>query len=289
MGREIWGSTFACPVHTYTVGLRSVRQQGDIRVIHNFLRIIALASLSLATATLSSNAKAEDEKPTVVLVHGAFADGSSWGRVIPLLQAEGLRVISVQNPLTSLADDVDAVTRVLDAQSGPVVLVGHSWGGSVITQAGTHENVAALVYIAAAAPDAGQSTNDLLAGAGPLPWQAELIADPAGFGTLSEAGVSSFFAQDVSPERAQIIFATQGPLKLSAFDDKLTSAAWHDKPSWYLVADNDKILPPEGQAQLAATIKATTTHLSSSHVPFVSKPRATAQVILSAVKAVATK
>jgi pimeloyl-ACP methyl ester carboxylesterase len=267
-------------------------EQGDIRVIHRkptFLRIFALFSLSLALATAPTDVRAEDEKPSVVLVHGAFADGSSWGRVISLLQAEGLHVVSVQNPLTSLANDVDAVNRVLDAQSGPVVLVGHSWGGTVITQAGAHDNVEALVYIAAAAPDAGQSTNDLLAGAGPLPWQAELIVDPAGYGTLSEKGIAEFFAQDVSPARAQVIYATQGPLKLSAFDDKVTSAAWHDKPSWYLVADEDKILPPEGQAQLAATIGATTTHVSSSHVPFVSKPRATAQVILSAVKALSEK
>jgi pimeloyl-ACP methyl ester carboxylesterase len=256
-------------------------------VIPSFIRSVALFSVIVAATTISSNVKAEGE-PSVVLVHGAFADGSSWGRVISLLQAEGLHVVSVQNPLTSLAADVDAVDRVLDAQSGPVVLVGHSWGGSVITQAGTHDNVAALVYIAAAAPDVGQSTNDLLAGAGPLPWQAELIADPAGYGTLSEKGIAEFFAQDVSPERAAVIFATQGPLKLTAFDDKLTSAAWHDKPSWYLVADDDKILPPAGQAQLAAAIGATTTHLASSHVPFASKPRATARVILSAVRAIAS-
>jgi pimeloyl-ACP methyl ester carboxylesterase len=259
-------------------------------VAATWTRILALFSLFMLAAPGARAQETQDSqsKPTVVLVHGAFADGSSWGRVIPLLQAQGLKVVSVQNPLKSLAEDVDAVTRVLDAQSGPVVLVGHSWGGTVITQAGAHANVAALVYIAAAAPDAGQSTNDLLAGSGPLPWQAEVIADPAGFATLSDKGIADFFAQDVSAEKAAVIAATQGPLKLTAFDDKVTAAAWQDKPSWYLVADEDKILPPEGQAALAEKLQATTVHVSASHVPFVSKPRQTAQVILSAVKAVST-
>jgi pimeloyl-ACP methyl ester carboxylesterase len=244
---------------------------------------------ALWSASAVSPAHAQDSTavgPTVVLVHGAFADGSSWSRVIPLLQAEGLHVVAVQNPLSSLADDVDAVTRVLEAQTGPVVLGGHSWGGTVISQAGNNDKVAALVYIAAFAPDDGQSTNATQANY-PVPvWVPLLIADSAGFVTLPEDAVLSDFAQDLSPAKARVIAATQGPLRGSALDETVTHAAWHDHPTWYVVADQDRMIDPALEAQFAATMGAKTTHLDTSHLPFLSRPRQTAAVILDAVQAV---
>jgi pimeloyl-ACP methyl ester carboxylesterase len=219
---------------------------------------------------------------TVVLVHGAFADGSSWEKVIPLLEARGLRVVAVQNPLTSLADDVAATKRALDVSSGPVILVGHSWGGTVITEAGAHDKVAALVYVAAFAPDAGGSSNDLGKDVPPAPGLANVRPDSAGFLSLSPESVAKNFAQDLPAAKTAVMAATQGPIAGKAFDDKVTNAAWKSKPSWYIVAENDRMIQPDLERAMAKKINAKATTLPTSHVPMLSRPGDVADVILDA-------
>ncbi len=180
---------------------------------------------------LSAATAAQTAQKTVVLVHGAFADCSSWNKVIPLLQAKGLKVVAVQNPLTSLADDVAAAKRVIDSQTGPVILVGHSWGGTVITEAGGHDKVAALVFVAAFAPDVGESTADLGKNGPPPPGSASIRPDSAGFLYLTPEGVAKDFAQDLPASQTKLMAVTQGPIFAKAFEDKVTNAAWKDKPT----------------------------------------------------------
>jgi pimeloyl-ACP methyl ester carboxylesterase len=222
---------------------------------------------------------------TVVLVHGAFADGSSWEKVIPLLQAKGLQVVAVQNPLTSLADDVAATKRAIDAQRGPVILVGHSWGGTVITEAGAHDKVAALVYVAAFAPDAGQSSNDLGKDGPTPPGLSNLRADSGGFLSLSPESVAKDFAQDLPAAETAVMAVTQGPIFGKAFDEKVTNAAWKKKPSWFIVAEKDRMIQPDLERAMAKKINAKTTALPTSHVPMLSRPSDVATVILAAAAA----
>ena len=220
---------------------------------------------------------------TVVLVHGAFADGSSWDKVIPLLQAKGLKVVSVQNPLTSLADDVAAAQRVIDAQTGRVILVGHSWGGTVITEAGTSDKVKALVYVAAFAPSEGEASGELGKDYPTPPGIATLTADAAGFLYLPAESVRVNFAQDLPAAQTRLMAATQGPIHGKAFADKTTVAAWKNKPSYYIVAGKDRMIAPELEQAFARKINATTTVLQTSHVPMLSQPKQVAEVILAAV------
>jgi pimeloyl-ACP methyl ester carboxylesterase len=236
-----------------------------------------LLFMMLSTATASQKAQ-----KTVVLVHGAFADGSSWDKVIPLLQAKGLKVVAVQNPLTSLADDVAAAKRVIDAQTGPVILVGHSWGGTVITEAGSHDKVAALVFVAAFAPDVGESTADLGKNGPPPPGAATIKPDSAGFLYLTPEGVAKNFAQDLPAAQTKLMAVTQGPIFAKAFEDKVTSAAWKNKPSWYIVAEKDRMIQPELERAMAMKINAKTTALPTSHVPMQSQPKEVAAVIIAA-------
>jgi len=236
-----------------------------------------LLFMMLSTATASQKAQ-----KTVVLVHGAFADGSSWDKVIPLLQAKGLKVVAVQNPLTSLADDVAAVKRVIDAQTGPVILVGHSWGGTVITEAGSHDKVAALVFVAAFAPDVGESTADLGKNGPPPPGAATIKPDSAGFLYLTPEGVAKNFAQDLPAAQTKLMAVTQGPIFAKAFEDKVTSAAWKNKPSWYIVAEKDRMIQPALERAMAMKINAKTTALPTSHVPMQSQPKEVAAVIIAA-------
>ncbi len=244
------------------------------------------ASAAESTTDKSGTAAPAAAKTTVVLVHGAFADGSSWNKIIPLLQAQGLDAVAVQNPLTSLEDDVAAANRIINAQAGPVVLVGHSWGGSVITQAGGNDKVRALVYVAAFAPSLDAApTADLKAFPTP-PGSAHFVADAEGFLTLPAAAIASDFAQDVSPEEANLIAATQGPVFSGAFEQKVSVAAWTTKPSWYIVATQDRMIDPGAQRALAKKLKAHTTELAASHVPMVSQPQAVADVIIAAAKSI---
>jgi pimeloyl-ACP methyl ester carboxylesterase len=243
-----------------------------------------IASALLAATTLTAHAATPAADTTVVLVHGAFADGSSWEKVIPLLQAKGLKVVAVQNPLTSLADDVAAAKRVIDAQTGKVVLVGHSWGGTVITEAGTSDKVKALVYVAAFAPSEGQATSELGKDYAVPPGIATLQADAGGFLWLPAASVAANFAQDVPPATAALIAATQGPIAAQAFADKTTVAAWKNKANYYIAAADDRMIDPALQRAFAAKIKATTITVKSSHVPMVSQPQKVADVIIAAAQ-----
>lgn len=221
----------------------------------------------------------------IVLVHGAFADGSSWSKVIPLLQARGYKVTSVGNPLTSFEDDVAATRRAIAVQNGPVILVGHSYGGVVITEAGNDPKVVGLVYVAAFAPDAGQSIGEIAQGF-PKPSGLDHL-DPLadGFLRLSEEGIESGLAQDLSKEEKALLAAVQPQTAASIFGAQPTQAAWHNKPSWYIVAANDHMIAPEHEASMARQIKATTTTLPSSHVVMLSHPREVAQVIEDAATA----
>ncbi len=234
----------------------------------------------------SDERAAGEARPTVMLVHGAWADGSGWGDVVARLQARGLRVVAVQNQLNSLADDVAAVNRALERETQPVVLVGHSWGGTVITQAGTSNEVAALVYIAAFAPDVGQSTNDLQAG-GPLPGYVPLLqTDTAGYLWFPQDAMPNWFAQDIPAPHAKLLAAAQNPMRAAAFGDAVSAAAWATKPSWYLIAGEDRMIAPALQRSMAAHIGARVSSVASSHVPFISHPKETVAIVLDAVRRV---
>ncbi|HQU83608.1 MAG TPA: alpha/beta hydrolase [Pyrinomonadaceae bacterium] len=228
-------------------------------------------------------------KKTIVLVHGAFADGSSWSKVISILLEKDYEVIAVQNPTDSLKNDVDAVNRALESVSGPVVLAGHSWGGVVITEAGVHEKVGALVYVAAFAPSVGQSVNDLFA---PFPqpeWFGAVSADSGGFLKISTRGIGEYFAQDLNDDEKAIVAAVQTPFALSSNAEKVTNAAWENKPSWYVVSTEDRIIYPELERKLAEKLGAKTTEVSASHVSMLSKPDEIAQVIIEAAESLETQ
>jgi pimeloyl-ACP methyl ester carboxylesterase len=253
--------------------------------------MVALAASALTLTWRPAMAEQQSDMhnttaPVVVLVHGAFADGSSWNEVIARLQAKGLTVVSVQNPLSSLADDVAAVNRAVQAQSRPVVLVGHSWGGTVITQAGATDKVAALVYVAAFAPDVGESTSDVQKNFPPPPYVSLLQADSGGFLRLPAEAMTQYFAQDISAVQSRVLAATQGPIRGSAFADKVTVAAWRSKPSWYLVTEQDRMIYPQLQREMAARINARVSAVRASHVPFISAPKETTAIILDAVEKV---
>ena len=237
-------------------------------------------------AEVSANANA---KPSVVIVHGAFADGSDWAKVIPLLQAKGVKVTAIQNPLTSLADDVAAARRAIENQPGKVVLVGHSWGGTVITEAGNHDKVGSLVYVAAFAPQAGKSTAETGEGFPASPGSKRFVADKEGFLSLPDAAMREDFAQDVPAAQAAVMAATQGPIQAKAFSDKVSTVAWKAKPSWYIVSSRDRMIDPGLQRAMASKIGAKTTELQASHVPQQSRPADVAKVILEAVAATAAK
>lgn len=222
---------------------------------------------------------------TVVFVHGAFADGSAWDGVIAALQARGIDSISVQNPLTSLADDAAHARRAIARAKGPVVLVGHSWGGAVITEIGNQENVKALVYVAAFAPAVGQSPNDTLKPYPASPGLSHVAVDEEGFITLPPDGMAKNFAQDLPAARTAVMAATQGPVHVGCFRTKVTAAAWEHKPSWYVVAGQDRMLPPAFLRATAERIGARTVEIETSHVPHLSHPEAVAAVIAEAVAA----
>jgi pimeloyl-ACP methyl ester carboxylesterase len=217
----------------------------------------------------------------VVLVHGAWADGSSWSEVIPRLQAAGLHVTAVQNPLTSLADSVAETRRILAQQDGPTVLVAHSWGGTVISEVGTDPKVTALVYIAARAPDAGE---DFVALSGKFPTMPVRagVETYAGFTTISEKAFLDFFANGVSRAKAKTLYAVQEPAATVLFGGRTTAAAWRSKPSWYAVSKLDQTISPELERFLAGRMKAKTVELDAGHLSLVSHPQQVADLILAA-------
>jgi pimeloyl-ACP methyl ester carboxylesterase len=216
----------------------------------------------------------------VILVHGAWADGSSWSKVIPILLGGGLRVTAVQLPLTSLKDDVATVKRAITLEEGPIILVSHSYGGVVITEAGDDPKVVGLVYIAAFAPDVGQSVGSLGASVEPAPMGAEVRPDAQGFLKLTEAGVKNDFAQDLTTTEKSILFATQAAA--AAFSENVSVASWKAKPSWYLVAMADRAIQPSLERAMAKAINAKTVEIASSHVAMLARPEETANLILEA-------
>lgn len=247
------------------------------------LLLFAAAVLLLANlAALAQNAPNPNGVKNIVLVHGAFADGSSWAKVIPLLQAKGYNVVAVQNPLSSLADDVAATKRVIAQQTGPVLLVGHSWAGMVISEAGNDPKVAGLVYISALVPGKGQSAGDVTKGYPPAPGLAQARPDAAGYLTLTRQGIDEDFVPDLTaPERA-VVYATQGPWNSAALAEKVNNPAWMSKPSWAIVDTNDRMVPPQYEQDMAKRIHARTTVLSAGHVPMLSMPDRVAAVIIDA-------
>jgi pimeloyl-ACP methyl ester carboxylesterase len=243
----------------------------------------ALIASTLLTAT-EVKAQTPSSAPikNIVLVHGAWADGSSWSKIVPLLEAKGFHVTCVQNPLSSLADDVAATDRIINAQDGPVLLVGHSYGGAIITEAGMNPKVAGLVYVAAFAPDKGESLASLSKPYGATPLGAELRPVEGGFLILTEKGVDEDFAQDLTPEEKSLVLATQGPLQGSIFGTPLTSAAWHTKPSWFVIASNDRAIAPEQEKATAKRMNSKTLTLESSHVAMLAKPKEVTDFIAEA-------
>jgi pimeloyl-ACP methyl ester carboxylesterase len=225
-------------------------------------------------------------KPNIVLVHGAWADGSSWSAVIERLQANGFRVIAPQFPMTALADDVARLRQVLEFQKGPTIVVGHSYGGQIMTSLGTNApNVVGLVYIAAFGLDEGESLGALLAQGPVTPALKHLFTDKQGFGWLSEDDFVHHFAADVDPVKARVMYAVQQALAGSAFNDVMRTPTWKSVPSWYLVANNDQALPPDAQMQFAKRMDATTVEVASSHVAMVSHPDAVVELVEQAAEA----
>jgi pimeloyl-ACP methyl ester carboxylesterase len=237
----------------------------------------------LLTAVFHTGAAAQTNSPqgvrNVVIVHGAWADGSSWSKVILLLQAKSLHVVAVQNPLTSLADDVAATKRAIGSQDGPVLLVGHSYGGAVITEAGNDPKVVGLVYVAALAPSEGESVASVTKPFPPAPLGSEVRADAEGFLTVTPKGIAEDFAQDLSDKEKQLLTATQGPTASAVFGGTITTAAWKSKPTWCVIASNDRTVPPELQKAEAEAMKATSITVASSHVPMLSHPKEVADFI----------
>jgi pimeloyl-ACP methyl ester carboxylesterase len=247
--------------------------------------LVFVGILSLASNAFAQTGDSKNTKPTIVFVHGLWADGPSWGKVINPLVDKGYKVISVQNPTTSLADDVEATKRALDRADGNVVLVGHSWGGSVITEAGADPRVKALVYVAAFAPDKGETAGSLAESVAKtiLP---DFVQNANGYLTLSREGVAKGFAGDLSRKEQDVVYAVQQPASKSVFGDVGVNAAWRTKPSWYVVASKDNAINPELEKRMAKRANAKTTILESSHVAMLSKPKEVLAVILDAANSV---
>jgi pimeloyl-ACP methyl ester carboxylesterase len=252
-----------------------------------FSAVVAAVSLSgAAYAQSSTDASDGRGARNVVLVHGAFADGSGWRGVYDALTSRGYRVTIVQNPLTSLADDVAATKRVLARQDGPTVLVGHSWGGTVITEAGVDPKVVALVYVSALSPDAGETTADQYTGFTTPP---EFVIDtlPDGFGIIRPESFKAGFAADASDADAAFLRDAQVPIHMSAFATKLANAAWRTKPSWAVIATADKAFDQRMLHAMAKRIGASVTEVEASHAVFMTQPKVVADVIEEAARSAA--
>lgn len=253
-----------------------------------------LAATAAAVISAGSAAHAEDRIPAdqavrnVVLVHGAFADGSGWRGVYDNLTARGYHVSIVQNPLTSLEDDVAATKRALDRQDGPAILVGHSWGGVVITEAGDHSKVAGLVYISALSPDAGETTAQQYEGFAPTP---DFVIDIGedGYGFVNPDKFKAGFAHDTTDADAAFLRDSQVPINMSVFGTKLTNAAWRTKPSWAVIATEDKAFDQAMLIHMAERIGAKITKVSASHALFMTQPTVVADAIDSAAQSVAAE
>ncbi|HXY30390.1 MAG TPA: alpha/beta hydrolase [Gemmatimonadaceae bacterium] len=221
-------------------------------------------------------------RPSIVLVHGGFVDGSGWDGVFEILRKVGYNVAVVQNPTISLTGDVAATRSVIKAQSGPVILVGHSYGGAVITEAGNDPKVAALVYITAFAPDNGESVGTLIANPAPGAPVPPILPPRDGFLYLDKEKFAASFAADVEPKRAAFMAESQVPWGLEALNGSITQAAWKTKPSWYLVAADDRMIPPDAQRFMSKRARATVVETKGSHSVYVSRPEPVAALIQQA-------
>lgn len=260
----------------------SSKHPGTRQVGHWRQKLLSLAGVVMTL--VSTSGQAAPAIRNIVLVHGAFADGSSWSQVISRLQRLGYHVTAVQNPLTSLADDVVATEKVLQRQSGDVLLVGHSWGGAVITQAGNAANVKGLVYLSALVPDSNESVSGLLTRLH-APMEG-LAADEHGMLWLEQpAQFHQVMAGDVPIKQVRLLAAVQQPIAMASFGSKIGHAAWHDKPSWYVQTTRDQALQPEVQLRMARQINATVWSVPSSHLSMISRPAAVASLLDQAAKA----
>jgi pimeloyl-ACP methyl ester carboxylesterase len=228
-------------------------------------------------------------KVNIVLVHGAFADGSCWWKVIRLLQELGYNAVAVQNPTTSLAEEVAFTKRIVALQDGPVVLVGHSWGGAVITQAGDHPKVAALVYVAAYAPEVGESANDASRPFGWTEGQQQIRTAGDKFATITSQGMLDDIAQGLGMAERTLALAVQGQSYAPLFDEKLTVAAWRTKPCWAVISANDRMLPPAMEEAAARKMNAVTTTLPTCHMVILEDPSAVVKMIDEAARTVLTQ
>jgi pimeloyl-ACP methyl ester carboxylesterase len=247
--------------------------------LRSLLSILGAAPLALGVMAHSTGAQAADRVNNVVLVHGGFVDGGGWEPVYKLLKAKGYNVSIVQNPTTSLAADVAATKAVLDAQDGPVVLVGHSYGGVVISEAGNDSKVSRLVYIAAFAPDSGESVQKLIANPAPGAPVPPILPPVNGFLMLDKSKFAASFAGDVPAERAAFLANAQVPWGVDALGGEVTAAAWRTKPSWYLVATDDKMIPPDAQRGMSKRAGASVVETRASHAVYESKPAVVASII----------
>lgn len=225
--------------------------------------------------------------PNVVLVHGAWADGSCWTAVIEALQAKGYDVTAPQFPETSTEDDVARLRQVLARLEGPIVLAGHSYGGQIVTALGPDPKVVGLVYVAAFGLDEGESLGQLLGGGPPTPALANLAVDEQGFGWLPEADFVGHFAGDLDPEAARVLHAVQQPISMSTFEYTVGEPAWKSAPSWFLVASEDEAIPPDAERQFAARMGATTVEVAAGHLAMVTHPEAVVDLVERAAEAAA--
>jgi pimeloyl-ACP methyl ester carboxylesterase len=248
---------------------------------------VLLTLFVMSALVIAVSAQSAQRVKNIVIVHGAFADGSGWSKIFAILHKKGYNVTIVQNPLTSLDDDVDAVRRVLEKQDGPVVLVGHSWGGSVITQAGEHPKVVSLVYVAAFVPDVNETTIDLVKTAPSAPENGILPPDDKGFVYYDKEKFHAGFAADLSKEQVEFMYASQQPIAVKSFTAPIKRAAWKTKPSWAIVATADKSINPDIERMMYKRAGSKVTELKGSHVIFISKPHEVADVIEAAAKALA--
>jgi len=255
------------------------------------MKTILAASMSAATALSGTGQAQAQQQPVknIVLVHGAFADGSSWAKVIPILESRGFHVVAVQNPLTSLADDVNATRRIIALQDGPVILVGHSWGGAVITEAGDDPKVVGLVYVAAWMPDIGKSANQTSEPFSPTPVLKEIKVDAQHFASLSEDGVINDFANGLPMAERRLVLAVQGQTYAPMFDEKLSHAAWRSKPSWHVISMNDRTLSPAMEEDAAKRSGGVAIKLPTCHVAMLQEPEKVADVITDAAKGAAKR
>ena len=248
------------------------------------VQTVLAGSMGVATA-LSGVGHAQSQQSSVkniILVHGAFADGTSWGKVIPILESRGFHVVAVQNPLTSLSDDANATRRIIALQDGPVILVGHSWGGAVISEVGDDPKVLGLVYVSAYVPDVGQSANETSTPFGPTPGQQAIQVDSQHFASMSPEGIINSFADGLPMAERRLVLAVQGQIYGPMFDEKLTHAAWKSKPSWHVISTKDHTLSPAMEEAGAKKSGGKAVSLPTCHVAMLQEPEKVADLITEA-------